>query len=127
MTNDEIRMTKDGKVFDLEDRTAKFGEAVIRFCKNLIRDFVDTVLLRQLRRAATSIGANYVEADDAESKSDVRHKIGLCRKEARETCCGLRMMRTARPDAEDEIEAPPKEAKEQHLIFAAIRRRTPEE
>jgi four helix bundle protein len=43
------------------------------------------VLIRQLVRAGTSIGANYCEANDAESKKDFRHKIGVCRKESKET------------------------------------------
>jgi four helix bundle protein len=42
-------------------------------------------LVPQPIKAATSVGANYCEADDAESKKDFRHKVGLCRKESRET------------------------------------------
>ena len=71
--------------FDLEERTACFGEAVIRFAKTLPRDVVDLPLISQLVRAGTSIGANYCEADDAVSKKDFRNKIGTCKKEARET------------------------------------------
>jgi four helix bundle protein len=84
MRNEEIRMTNEGeRVFDLEERTARFGERVIGFCKRLPRDEISRPLLSQLVRAATSVGANYCEADDADSKKDFHFKIGLCRREAR--------------------------------------------
>lgn len=71
--------------YDLEERTAKFGEAIIRFAKKIPVNVVNIPLIDQLVRAGTSIGSNYCEADDAESKKDFRHKIALCRKESRET------------------------------------------
>ena len=74
--------------FDLEERTAVFGEAVIRFAKNIPKNPVTTPLISQLVRAGTSVGANYCEADDAVSKKDFKNKIGTCRKEARETSFG---------------------------------------
>ena len=113
------------RVFDLAERTARFAEDTLVFCKSLQRDPIDLVLIRQLVRAATSIGANYCEADDAESRKDFRHKIGLCKKEARETRYWLRLLMTAAPDERDRLEILGNEASELHLIFAAIRRRTP--
>ncbi len=83
--------------YDLEERTTCFGEAVIRFAKTLPRDVINVSLISQLVRAGTSIGANYCEADDAVSKKDFRHKIGICKKEARETKYWLRMIATAEP------------------------------
>lgn len=71
--------------FDLEERTAKFGEAVILFAKRIPKSTVNTPLVSQLVRAATSIGANYCEANDGVSKRDFRNKIGYCRKESKET------------------------------------------
>jgi four helix bundle protein len=71
-------------------------------------------------KAATSVGANYCEADDAESKKDFKHKIGICKKEARETKHFLRMLAVALPAYKDEIREYWKEAKEIHLIFNAI-------
>lgn len=68
--------------FDLEERTALFGEAVINFAKQLSRNPVTTPLVSQLVRAGTSVGANYCEADDAVSEKDFKNKIGTCRKEA---------------------------------------------
>jgi four helix bundle protein len=76
MTNDECR-NEDPRVFDLEERTAVFSEAVIDFALAIKRNAVVAPLLTQLIKSATSIGANYCEADDAESKKDFRHKMGL--------------------------------------------------
>lgn len=81
MTNDKISESK----FDLEERTAKFGEAVIKFANSIPKNAVTLPIITQLVKSGTSIGANYCEADDAESKKDFNHKIGICKKEARET------------------------------------------
>ena len=64
-------------VFDLTERTALFGEAVIRFAKTIRRDAVSKPLLSQLVRSATSIGANYGEADEAGTKKEFRYRISL--------------------------------------------------
>ncbi|BBO30546.1 hypothetical protein PLANPX_0158 [Lacipirellula parvula] len=132
MTNDEIRMTNGdceasspGRVYDLEERTAQFAEQAIDFALTFSRSPVVSPLLSQFVRAATSIGANYCEADDAESKKDFRHKIGLCRKESRETKYWVRML--VRADASKREAAKPlwQEAHELNLIFSKIRRSTP--
>src|SRR6187399_3250138 len=81
--------------FDLEERTARFGEGVIAFAKKIPRNPVTLPLISQLVRSGTSVGANYCEADDAVSKKDFRHKICICKKEARETKHWLRMLATA--------------------------------
>ena len=80
------------KVFDLIERTSIFGENIIRFCNSMPRTVVTTPLIYQLVKAGTSIGANYHEADNAESRRDFRHKIGICRKESKETEFFLRMI-----------------------------------
>lgn len=89
--------------FDLEERTAVFGEAIIIFTKSLQTNVTYGSLVNQLIRSATSIGANYCEADGDESRKDFMHKIGICKKEAKETKHWLRMMATAYPDKVDEI------------------------
>src|SRR5690349_19935871 len=66
--------------YDLEERTALFGEAIIRFAKKIPQGPVNNRLISQLIGAGTSIGANYCEADDGVSKKDFRNKIGTCRK-----------------------------------------------
>ena len=110
--------------YDLEERTARFGEAVIEFCLGLPGSAVTTPLISQMVRSATRVGANYCEADDAESKRDFRHKIALCRKEARETKYWLRMIARAVAAQKSAARTLWSEAKELHLIFAAIIRTT---
>ena len=89
MTKTQIPMNKK---FDLEERTAKFGENIIEFAKNLLKDEITRPLITQLVKCGTSIGANYCEADDAESRRDFKNKIGICKKECRETKHFLRML-----------------------------------
>ncbi len=108
--------------FDLEERTARFGEAAISFAQRIPKGAVTSPLASQLVRAATSVGANYCEADEAESKRDFRYKIALCRKEIRETRHWLRMVSAAVPDLKEEARKLWQEAKELTLIFAAIGR-----
>src|SRR3989339_269980 len=85
------------KKYDLEERTASFGEKIIKFVRLLPEDTVTRPIILQLVRSATSIGANYMEADTAESKKDFQHKIGIARKEAKETMHWLRMLAKANP------------------------------
>lgn len=113
-------MTKDSIKYDLEERTAKFGEAVILFCKKITKNSISLPLVSQLIRSATSIGANYCEADDAESSNDFKHKIGISKKETRETKHWLRMICVACPEMRTEATPLLQEAKELNLIFNAI-------
>ena len=109
--------------YDLEERTARFGEAVIRFAKKIPRGPGNDRLIGQLVGAATSVGANYCEADDGSSKKDFRNKICICRKEARETKFFLRMVAAAEESLKAEARVLWQEAKELHLIFSAIWRK----
>ena len=106
--------------YDLEERTAKFGENIIKFAKLIPRNTITIPLISQLVRSGTSIGSNYCEADCAESKKDFVHKLGICKKEAKETKHWLRMINTAIQDLEDEIIKLTKEANELRFIFLAI-------
>jgi four helix bundle protein len=121
MTNDEAG--KSERKFDLEERTAHFGEAIIAFAKKVPQNAVTLPLIGQVVRAGTSVGANYCEADDAVSKKEFRCKIGTCKKEARETKYWLRMIAAAEEATKDEACLLWCEAKELHLIFAAIYRK----
>ena len=71
--------------YDLEERTAKFGEDIIDFCKSVNQDAIVKPLISQLVRSATSIGANYMEANGASSKQDFKNKIFICKKASQET------------------------------------------
>lgn len=70
---------------ELENRTKEFALRVVRFVGALPKDTVADVLGRQLLRSGTSIGANYREANRAESRNDFIHKISVVEKEASET------------------------------------------
>jgi four helix bundle protein len=109
--------------FDLEERTAVFGENVVRFAKKIPRDPANDRLIGQLVGAGTSVGANYCEANEGVSKKDFRHTISRCVKEAKETKHFLRMVAAAEPKLADDARALYREAKELHLIFAAMFRR----
>ena len=118
MTNNQAPINKTK--YDLEERTARFGEKIIEFVTKLPRNDINRPLISQLIRAATSVGANYCEADDAESKKDFKHKIGICKKESRETRHFLRMIAKGNPNLRDKIIELWQEAKELNLIFNSI-------
>lgn len=115
MTNDQI-----ARSYDLEERTAKLGEEIIKFVKQIPQTPVTISLISQLVRSGMSLGANYCEADDAESKKDFLHKIGIAKKEARETKHWLRMIVIAQPELKPRARLLWQEAKELHLIFNSI-------
>src|SRR5689334_7362611 len=108
--------------FDLGERTAKFGEAVIAFAKCIGVTPITAPLISQLVREATSIGANYCEADEADSKKEFRYRISLCKRESKETRFHFRMVAAAVPEVRDDARILWQEAKEPTLIFAAILR-----
>src|ERR1700681_758691 len=108
------------RVYDLEERTARFGEAIIDFAKTIPQDPVTNRIIAQLVGAGTSVGANYVEADDAVSKKEFLKNIGTCRKETRETKHFLRMAVRAVPALKPEARKLWMEARELHLIFSKI-------
>ncbi len=106
--------------YDLEERTARFGENIIDFVKQLPRNEINRPLISQVIRSATSIGANYAEADGAESKKDFQHKIAICKKEAKETKHWLRMIIKANSDFKEKTRNLWQEAQELTLIFSKI-------
>lgn len=106
--------------FDLEERTAIFGEAIIRFAKKIPRHPANDRLVGQVVGCGTSIGANYCEANERVSKKDFRNTIGRCVKEAKETKYFLRLIAAAEPKLANEARTLYREAKELHLIFAAM-------
>lgn len=70
---------------EFEQRTFQFSVRIIHFVDSLPHKVSGSVIGRQLLRAGTSIGANYREAQRAESRPDFAHKIALAEKEAAET------------------------------------------
>lgn len=116
----QVQNINTKKKYDLAERTALFGEQIIEFAKSLPDTFMTRPLVSQIIRSGTSIGANYMEADSAESKKDFRHKIGICKKESKETMHWLRMIAKADSAYEDKCRKLWREAHELTLIFSAI-------
>jgi four helix bundle protein len=108
------------RIYDLEERMARFGEASIDFAKTITQNPVTSRIITQLVGAGTSVGANYVEADDAVPKKEFLKCIGTCRKEARETKHFLRMIVRAVPKLKQQARTLWLEAKELYLIFSKI-------
>ena len=108
--------------YDLEERAARFGENAIDFARALEKDVINRVFISQLVRSATSIGANYIEANQASSKKDFRNKICICKKESNETKHWLRMIAKANKNKEKECRTLWKEAHELTLILSKIAR-----
>ncbi len=115
MTND-----KAAKNFDLNRRTTDFGENCIEFAQSIAITEITRPLVGQFIRSATSIGANYMEADGAESKKDFRHKIGICRKESKETEYWILMLIKALPTKKAKLAELLDEAHQLTLIFSKI-------
>lgn len=109
--------------FDLEERTARFGEAIIRIAKQIPREPGNNRLIDQLVGCGTSVGANYCEANEAVSKKDFRHSLSRCMKEAKETRFFLRMIVASEPQLAAEARKLYREATELLLIFSSMRRK----
>jgi len=108
------------KPYNLEERTAKFSENVVVLLSGIKKNPINLPIISQLVRAATSIGANYCEANDASSRKDFRNKIYVCKEEANETKYWLRILAQAEPAIKDKIRILWQEAQELNLIFQKI-------
>ncbi|MDX9914039.1 MAG: four helix bundle protein [Candidatus Moranbacteria bacterium] len=104
--------------FDLEERTAKFAEEIIELCKELEITPLNRRIIDQLIGSSGSIGANYCEACEAESKKDFRHKMGIAKKEIKETKHWLRLLVKVHGDKKDKCRILWKEAHALLLIFS---------
>jgi len=83
----KIQMTKTNrtsvtKQYDLEERTFRFAKRARKFVKQLPKTLANIEDSIQLIKASGSVGANYIEANEAISKKDFTHRIKICRKEA---------------------------------------------
>ena len=113
-------MSQFSNNYNLEERTALFGENIIIFCKDLKQDIITKSLISQIVRSGTSIGANYMEANGASSKKDFKNKIFICKKEAQETKHWLRMIAKCVPEKSNETRKLWKECQELTMIFQKI-------
>jgi len=113
------------KRYDLEDRTFSFAQRIRAFVRNLPLSLANTEDIRQLVRASGSVGANYIEANEALSKKDFVLRAKICRKEAKESRYWLRLVDTAgKAGVEGERNSLAQEAQELTNIFGAIVRKS---
>lgn len=75
--------------YDLEDRLLSFSKNVFSFSKTIKQDATNKPIISQLVRSSSSVGANYIEANEALSKKDFVHRLKIARKEAKETAYWL--------------------------------------
>jgi four helix bundle protein len=120
MTNSD-----DSKPYDLEDRTFEFAKASRAFVKERPRTIANIEDAKQFICASGSIGANYIEANEAIGKKDFLMKIKTCRREAKESGYWLRLL-----DCDNDLHSARTklvaEAREPMNIFGAIVRKTEE-
>ncbi|MFN8306426.1 MAG: four helix bundle protein [Ferruginibacter sp.] len=110
--------------YDLEERTEKFSLRVRDLCRQLKQDIINREYISQLVRSAGSVAANYIEANDKLGDKDLRHKIKISKKEAKESILWLKhIMTNGDMEAENERLLLVKEADELMKIFAAILRK----
>lgn len=112
--------TDKNKKYNLEERTARFAEKVIDLVKKLPNNSINNRLIDQVVGAAGSIGANYCEANESESKKDFVHKMGIAKKEIKETKHWIRLLAHANSNFKDELKPLWLEAQELLLIFSKI-------
>jgi four helix bundle protein len=108
------------KNYDLETRTLEFSKKIIYLCKKLPHDRINNRLVDQLIRSGTSIGANYREANETDTKKDFRNKIRIAKKEAKETIYWLELIIEANSNFKEEILLLLEESYQLMKILAAI-------
>jgi len=106
--------------FDLEERTTKFGQDVIRCCSGVGRHPSHDSIIRQVVSSSGSVGANYREANEALGAKDFVMRLRISRKEAKETIHWLQLLTTAMPHKQKEIDLLIKEAIEIKNILSSI-------
>jgi len=109
-----------GKIYNLEERTAVFAESVIDFVKKIGVNSINKRIIEQLVGSSGSIGANYCEANESESRKDFIHKMAIAKKEIKETKHWLRLMSRTNEKLENEAKILWQEAQELLLIFSKI-------
>ena len=107
---------------ELEQRTKEFSLILIQFLQSLPKNYLGEALGRQLLKSGTSIGANYREANRAESKADFIHKLAIAEKEASETVYWLELILEGGIGTNQEAIRLMQEAKQLLAIFTAAGR-----
>ena len=113
--------TQNSKKYDLEDRTLEFAKQVRLFVRKLNRTVANIEDGKQVVRSSGSVGANYIEANEALSKKDFVMRIKICRKEAKESRYWLRLIDVGdKSELEHKRKALETEARELTHIFGSI-------
>ncbi len=110
---------KNSKQYDLEERTLRFAKEVIKFVSILPKTMANIEIMKQIIKSSGSVGANYIEANEALSKKDFTMRVKICRKEAKESRYWLRLIEV-REDAEKRRQSLINEATELMKIFGSI-------
>lgn len=113
-------LTQRAKLYNLEERTLEFSKKIIYLAQTLTKNSINFTLIDQLVRSATSIGANYREANETDTKKDFRNRIRIAKKEAKETKYWLELVLEANLALEKEIRLLIDEADELMKILASI-------
>lgn len=117
--------TKNSKQYDLEDRTFMFAKACRLIVKNLSRTIGNIEDGKQLVRSSGSVGANYIEANEAFSKKDFVLRVKISRKEVKESRYWLNLIEVnGNSDLEIELKRLIQEATELMNIFGSIIRKS---
>ena len=104
---------------ELQSRTKSLAISIIKIVQSIKIDLANRNIISQILRSSSSIGANYNEALESESKDDFVHKLSICKKEARETLYWLDLLLTTKPNQLKQIEVLIQETTELVRIFAA--------
>lgn len=90
--SNNLQAPKEQKIYDLEERTFQFAKSTAEFIKSLPRTLSTIEYGKQLLRSSASVGANYIEGNEALSKKDFIMRVKISRKEAKESCFWLRLI-----------------------------------
>ncbi len=114
--------TENKHIYDLEERTLKYGKRIVYMCQalNMHYDPINKRLADQVLRSGTSVGANYREANETETKKDFCFRMRICRKEAKETVYWLKLITEHNPLLAKRLESLSQETAELVKIFATI-------
>lgn len=113
-------MMQFSKEYNLEERTAKLAENIIDIVRTTMISPINRRIIDQLVGSSGSVGANYCEAIESESKRDFIHKVGIAKKEIKETMHWLRLFAKSNPELKDKLRLQWSETHELLLIFSVI-------
>lgn len=116
----------EGKKYDLEERTFRFAKRVACYCRKLPRTIANIEYIKQVVRSSGSVGANYIEANEALGVKDFAMRIRISRKEAKESAYWLRLIsETNEAGYSKEANELIREATELKKIFSSILNKFP--